>query len=340
MKFNENSERFWKVFNGGKAEGVPRQEMFFSHPGIAEHFGQPPTNPTVSEQAAFIRSIGWGSISCCWLGWSPGGVSETASDGTEHYAGGSLETLEQLEGLRLSEEYLEEAVAGMKRMARAGHNEGLCAHTWITSCIHALATGMGLENFAVACYDRPDFIKEAMEIIEEHNRRMVKLAAGHVDFIAFDGDCAFKTGLMMSPDMFREFWYEPTRKTCELLKTLGIPYMYHTDGKVDEIYPLLIELGFSAAHGVEAAANDLAEVKKKFGKDITLIGNMDVVDLTRKSIPDIKEEVREMLEKGSPGGRYVAACNTVVREYIPVENYLAMIEVIDNFIPENCEPLM
>jgi len=332
MRFRENSERFLKVFEGGKADRVPRQEMFFSHPELAKRFGQS-DNPTPADQARFVRAIGWGSMSCSWLGWTPGIISEEASDGTEHYAGGNLETIEQFENLRLSEEQIENNIENLIELSRAAHNEGLACHTWITSCIHSLATGMGLENFAVACYDNPDFIAECMERVEEHNRRMVNLAADYVDFFAFDGDCAYKTGLMMSPDMFKKFWYEPTKKTCELLKELNKPYMYHTDGKVDEIYPLLIELGFSAAHGVEAAANDLAEVKKKFGKDLTLIGNMDVVDLTRKSIPEIKEEVLKMLEAGSPGGRYIAGCNTIVREYIPFENYLAMIEEIDGFRP-------
>ena len=39
----------------------------------------------------------------------------------------------------------------------------------------------------------------------------------------------------------------------------------------------------------------------------------------------------EMLAIGMEGGRYVAACNTSPLDYIPYENYLAMVDVIREF---------
>ena len=33
----------------------------------------------------------------------------------------------------------------------------------------------------------------------------------------------------------------------------------------DEVIPFVIKLGFSAIHGIEAAANDLGKIKDKFG---------------------------------------------------------------------------
>jgi len=149
-----------------------------------------------------------------------------------------------------------------------------------------------------------------------------------VDGVLFDGDCAFKSGLMVSPPVFRELVFDRTARTVAALKEADIPYALHSDGKADDLLPVLIDLGFSAFHGVEAAANDLGDIKARFGGDITLVGNMDVVFLTHSTPDEVREATLAMLETGSPGGRYMAACNTSPMDYIPNENYLAMVDTI------------
>ena len=151
------------------------------------------------------------------------------------------------------------------------------------------------------------------------------------DFVLFDGDCAYKTGLAVRPETLRELTCERTRGTVELLREAGILYTFHSDGKVDDLLPMLIELGFAGVHGIEAQANDLADIKRRFGRDITLIGNMDVVFMSEATAPQVREATQRMLETGCPGGRYVAACNTSPLDYIPRENYLAMADVIRDF---------
>ena len=131
--------------------------------------------------------------------------------------------------------------------------------------------------------------------------------------------------------MFRQLVFERTARTVEPLKKAGIPYVFHSDGKVDGFMPLLIELGFAAVHGIEAQANDLTDVKRRFGSGITLVGNMDVVKLAHGTVEQVGQKTEEMLRIGSQGGRYVAACNTSPLDYIPGENYLAMVDVIRHF---------
>lgn len=93
----------------------------------------------------------------------------------------------------------------------------------------------------------------------------------------------------------------------------------------------MIELGFSTTHGVEAAANNLADIKAEFEKQITLIGNFDIGDLALKPPVEIHEMTIEMLKIGYQGGRYIAGCNTLPRNNIPLENYLAFRNAIVNF---------
>jgi len=102
---------------------------------------------------------------------------------------------------------------------------------------------------------------------------------------------------------------------------------------LDDVIPLLIELGFSAVHGCEKAANDLRHLVDVFGDDIVLAGNMDVVFLSRATLEEVKRETEEMLRIGSSKGKFIAACNTSPLDYIPEENYIAMAETIKSFKP-------
>lgn len=202
-------------------------------------------------------------------------------------------------------------------------------------CFHAVATSMGLEHFAVCCYDRPEFVHQAMQWVEARNARAIEEVIARVrpDFILYDGDCAYKTGTMLRPEMMRAFCFEPTRPNAERLRDLGIPLAFHTDGKLDEVIPLLLDLGIAAVHGCEAQANDLSDLVTRFGDDIVLCGNMDVVFLHTATVAEVTAATQAMLTAGMGKGRYAAGCNTSPQDYLPPDNYLAMARAIRDWPP-------
>jgi len=54
--------------------------------------------------------------------------------------------------------------------------------------------------------------------------------------------------------------------------------------------------------------------------------NKQANDLTNSG--EIRRAAAEMVLVGKPGGRYVAAVNTIVGEEVPLENYLAFLESV------------
>lgn len=247
------------------------------------------------------------------------------------YGGGHLENIHQIRE-RPEPEFASQLPGILSKRDHAKQSGRAC---WITLpwCFHTIATSMSLEPFACACYDRPDFIHEAMNWVESRNQSAVReiIARTKPDFVLIDGDCAYKTGTMLSPQMMRDFTREPTRRTLDLITELGIPIAFHTDGKLDDVIPLLLELGVAAVHGCEKQANDLGHLVSEFGNDIVLCGNMDVVFLSGASPEEVSVTTVEMLEKGSSLGRFIAGCNTSPMDYIPPENYEAMANAIRDF---------
>ena len=306
---------------------VPRQELWFKNPAIAAHFLGHPQGTDFAEQVQLGREIGWGMACAGSWGVRIGARNDIASDGTSHYSGGSEVTRDDLEAMTGPD--LDALTSSYVERASLIRSQGLLVQIFILHCFHSAATGIGMERLCMMVYDQPDLLREYMHRVEALNRQALKaiLDTGIVPDIAiFDSDCAFKTATMVSPEHYRDLILEPTSATAQVLHDAGITMLMHTDGRIDDVYPTWLEMGVVGAHGVEAQANDLADIKRRFGDRMTLFGNFDPVILATDRPERIRELAREMVTIGRPGGRYVAAVNTIVGEHVPLANYLAFIE--------------
>jgi uroporphyrinogen decarboxylase len=70
---------------------------------------------------------------------------------------------------------------------------------------------------------------------------------------------------------------------------------------------------------------DIAEVKKRYGGRICLMGNIDLhYTLTRGTPEETEAEVKRRIEEVGPGGGYILASANSLTAYCKPENVLAM----------------
>lgn len=231
--------------------------------------------------------------------------------------------------------YWEVQVRDMTSGRRAIADAGRASFVTLKWCFTALANAMNFEDFALLCHDEPDLLGEVMGYVERRNRAAIEhlLSAVQPDFVLFDGDCAHPTGLLIAPSMMQRLCAEPTRQTVAALAEQGMPAAFHTDGKLDDLIPMLVDWGFACVHGCERVANDLEHLVGTFGDRIALAGNMDVVKLAQSDPDAIRLDTQRMLQTGAECGRFIASCNTVVEDVIPADNYLAYAETVREFEP-------
>jgi uroporphyrinogen decarboxylase len=91
------------------------------------------------------------------------------------------------------------------------------------------------------------------------------------------------------------------------------PMIWHSDGNVETLLSMAIEAGFAGFHGLDPGAGmDLAKIKREFGKDLVLIGNVDVRVLCSSDLDAVRREVDRCIAQGAPGGGYmIASCNSI-----------------------------
>ncbi len=89
---------------------------------------------------------------------------------------------------------------------------------------------------------------------------------------------------------------------------------------------LINDVKIDGKHSFEDTIEKVTDVKDTYGKRIALLGGVDVDFLCRADEKQVRARVRETLRKCMPGGGYCLGTGNSVANYIPLDNYLAMLD--------------
>ena len=83
----------------------------------------------------------------------------------------------------------------------------------------------------------------------------------------------------------------------------------------------------SLADHIEPKAMDIVAIKRDWEHRFCVIGNIDLCyTLPRGTPKEVEEEVRLRIEQLAPGGGYVLSSANSIPEYVPLPNYVAMVQ--------------
>lgn len=187
----------------------------------------------------------------------------------------------------------------------------------------------GYENLCYKLFDDRKLIEAVVEKVTEIEVATWRLFLENdrVKIMWASDDLGFKTGLMISPDDTREFILPGHKKLAQLARDAGRVSILHACGKKDDIYEDLIEdVKLDAVHSYEDTIEMVTDAKKIMGDRISLLGGIDVDFLCRNNEEAIRKRVRETLDICQPGGGYALGTGNSVTNYIPLENYLVMLD--------------
>jgi uroporphyrinogen decarboxylase len=187
---------------------------------------------------------------------------------------------------------------------------------------------MGFESFAFALVENPELIERLFEKVGSIELELFRTMADfdNVGALFYSDDIAFGSGLLMSPNVFRTYLFPWMKKIAAICQAKNIPFIYHTDGKIWQVLDDLHEIGVNALQPLEPQAIDIREIKKQYGHQFCLIGNIDVDLLSRGTPAEIDRVAKGLIEEVGPGGGYCLGSGNTVPAYVPIENYRAMVE--------------
>jgi len=187
----------------------------------------------------------------------------------------------------------------------------------------------GLEQFCLLMYDDPDLVDDILRAVTDYaiaGGRLLMQAG--VDALAIADDHGGVAGPFISLRQFRRFVLPHFGRMVHSFRGLGVPVFMHNDGDIRVLLDDLVDTGINAYHPIERAARmDLADVKRRYGHRICLVGNVNNKDtLVRGTVEDVERETRECLRIAGPGGGYILASDHSLHQDIPMANILRMID--------------
>ncbi|GAB4435391.1 MAG: hypothetical protein Kow0031_17150 [Anaerolineae bacterium] len=170
---------------------------------------------------------------------------------------------------------------------------------------------MGFEPLFLRLMDDTAFVQRLLEARTEWCLAMYQQAVTlGAELLVLADDAAHGSGPMISPELWRKLVLPCHRRIVE---ALGVPVIWHSDGDTELLLPMAIEAGFVGVHGIDAVAGmDLARIKREYGQELALIGNVDVRVLFGSDPGAVRAEVDRCLAQGAPDGGYMlASCNSI-----------------------------
>ena len=217
-------------------------------------------------------------------------------------------------------------------------HEYVCSHLpegmGFTTC-HAggvyehLSRLVSYQGLCIMLYDDPALFKAITDklggLLEEYNRRLLQFK--EISAIWQGEDFGHSMGMLISPKAVREYFLPWHKKYASMCHAAGRPYFLHCCGKVDAIMEDLIEdVKIDGKHSFQDGVAPVIEWKKRYGHRIGIIGGVDV-DKLCSSPPDVlRKYIRNIIDECAPGGRFAIGSGNSIPTYVPLENYLVMVE--------------
>ncbi|MCO6451841.1 MAG: hypothetical protein J5I90_13740 [Caldilineales bacterium] len=337
--------RLLKAFRHEEADRIPHLEFWVTSKPVYEYVlgrsleydivdasvGGQSISP--EDHVEFAERLGMDAV-VCNFNWRPNNVFRTAYDGTEHYVDGSIKSESDLDDLEPPVP-IDDQLAYLERYLRASRDSGVGVFANFTSFFDSAMLAVGVSDSFLMFYDNRPFLEKLMDILLDHQEKVMQAVcdrfAGDLAFILVNDDIGHNQGLMINPDMFCEIFPQRMQRLIAPAKAAGKLVAYHTDGKMDMIFPILDDVGFDICHPIEPESNNLFEVKKKWGHRFAFVGNIPTVLLAYGSKEEIEEEVRVYCQNLGPGGGYVLGSSTSIMDGIPPEKFVAMTQAVHKY---------
>ena len=155
--------------------------------------------------------------------------------------------------------------------------------------------------------------------------RMVDAGA---DFVHIVNDVAFNAGTFIAPAQFRELVTPYLAEQVRRVRDGGALPFVHIDGNIMSVLDDYLSLGAACFQSVDRMAGmDIAEMKRRCGTRMALMGNVQCSLLQEGPREAIRRSALYCLENGAPGGGYIFGTSNTIFPGMPLANYEYMLEV-------------
>jgi len=188
---------------------------------------------------------------------------------------------------------------------------------------------MSYEGLCLALFDNPELVQAITDRVGELIAKFYEHLLDLDNVIAiFQGDdMGFRTGTLISPGDLRKYILPWHKKLAAIVHEHHRPYFLHCCGNLETIMEDLIsDVGIDGKHSFEDVIIPVQDFQQKYGDHIAVLGGLDINILSESTPEQVREKTRFLIETCGSRIRYAVGSGNSIPSYVPVENYLAMVD--------------
>ena len=184
------------------------------------------------------------------------------------------------------------------------------------------------EEWLTACALVPELVGEYLKA-QAHLGclQLESLSKLGVRIVWGGGDLADKNGPVYGPNFFKRYVLPCYKLIAEKAKSLGLKYVFRSDGNLWSITDdLFMEAGIEAYGEIDYDAGmRIPELQERY-QHLTCWGNVSCALLRLGKPSEIKEVASQIVERCKERGRLILGSSNAVLPSTPPENYFALLE--------------
>jgi uroporphyrinogen decarboxylase len=187
---------------------------------------------------------------------------------------------------------------------------------------------LGYENMCYLIHDDPLLVSDVFEkvgqILLDYYEHVLDYPC--VGAAIVNDDWGYRTQTMLGTEDMRKFVIPWHKRIVERIHKAGVPAILHSCGQLEAVYDDIIDdIGFDAKHSYEDAIIPVEEFYDKYHCRLAVLGGIDLDYVCKRTREEIYIRSKKMLQKTASSGGYALGTGNSVPEYVPYENYFAMI---------------
>jgi hypothetical protein len=185
-------------------------------------------------------------------------------------------------------------------------------------------------------YDAPRFIHAMLEIQGAFTAELAEriLREVDVDAAVFSEAIGDNHGALISPKMYAEFVLPHYQPLMQVLRAHNVEvFILRTYANARALIPVMLAGGFNClwASEVNVDAMDYGDLRREFGRDLRLIGGIDL-DALRNGKAAIRRELEAKVPPLLADGGYIPLADGRVRAEVPYAHYCYYRQLLQEII--------
>ncbi|MBE0710954.1 MAG: uroporphyrinogen decarboxylase family protein [Candidatus Aminicenantes bacterium] len=187
----------------------------------------------------------------------------------------------------------------------------------------------GMERGLLELAANPDAVRAATaHLVRQQNLADAAFIHPDSDAVMWAEDLGYKTGPLIGPAMFRDFFLDANKERVRNVKgKFGKKILKHCCGNINMLMDFFVDIGFDAYQSIQPTAGmDICRLKRDYGDRIALWGGVAVEHLVGGTPEDVRADVRRAMACAKPGGRFILGASHSIAVGTKYDNFKAMLD--------------